>query len=374
MTLLTKDGKAIPFEYSGSLVPTQEGEPRRFISIGRDITERKQAEQARQEREALFRAVVENTYDGIVLFKNDRRIVYVSPSHKRVSGYSPEDTLGSDAISYLHPDDQAHAVEVLSNISRQPGQSLSLEYRLRHKLGHWVWIEATVTNLLDDPYVNAFVVNGRDITERKQAELERETALDQLKKTLEGSIKAIARTIETRDPYTAGHQERVAQLAQAIAVELGLDEIQIEGLGFGGLIHDIGKISVPADLLSTPRRLRSLEMELLRGHAQAGYDIIKDIDFPWPVGDMILQHHERLDGSGYPQGLKGPEILYEAKILAVADVVEAMSSHRPYRPGFGIDVALEHIRECRGTLYDAKAVDACLTLFSDKGFAFKAAF
>jgi putative nucleotidyltransferase with HDIG domain len=195
-----------------------------------------------------------------------------------------------------------------------------------------------------------------------------------LKKTLEGSITAIARTIETRDPYTAGHQERVAQLAQAIAMELGLNEAQIEGLGFGGLIHDIGKISVPAELLSTPRRLRPQEMELIRGHAQVGYDIIKDIDFPWPVKDMILQHHERLDGSGYPQGLKEPEILYEAKILAVADVVEAMSSHRPYRPGFGIEVALEHIRECRGNIYDAKAVDACLTLFRDKEFAFKIPF
>lgn len=374
LTLLTKGGKAIPFEYSGSLIPTREGEPRRFISIGRDITERKRAEQARQQREALFRAVVENTYDGILLIDKDRRIAFVSPSHKRVSGYSPEDALGSNPISYVHPDDQAHAAAALSKISQHPGQGITLEYRLRHKLGHWIWIEATVTNLLNDPYVNAFVVNSRDITERKQAELERETALGQLKKTLEGSIKAIARTIETRDPYTAGHQERVAQLAQAIAVELGLDETRIEGLGFGGLIHDIGKISVPADLLSTPRPLRPLEMELIRGHAQVGYDIIKDIDFPWPVRDMILQHHERLDGSGYPQGLKDPEILYEAKILSVADVVEAMSSHRPYRPGFGIDVALEHIRECRGTLYDAKAVDACLLLFRDKGFAFKAAF
>ena len=249
------------------------------------------------------------------------------------------------------------------------------ECRIRCRNGQIRWISGHGRLRADGPNGQKNLVGIiQNISERKQAELERETALGQLKKTLEGSIKAIARTIETRDPYTAGHQERVAQLAQAIAVELGLDEARIEGLGFGGLIHDIGKISVPAELLSTPRRLRPLEMELIRGHAQVGYDIIKDIDFPWPVGDMILQHHERLDGSGYPQGLKDPEILYEAKILSVADVVEAMSSHRPYRPGFGIDVALEHIRESRGTLYDAKAVDACLLLFRDKGFTFKTAF
>ncbi len=249
------------------------------------------------------------------------------------------------------------------------------ECRIRCRNGQIRWISGHGRLRSDGPNGQKNLVGIiQNISERKQAELERETALGQLKKTLEGSIKAIARTIETRDPYTAGHQERVAQLAQAIAVELGLDEARIEGLGFGGLIHDIGKISVPAELLSTPRRLRPLEMELIRGHAQVGYDIIKDIDFPWPVGDMILQHHERLDGSGYPQGLKDPEILYEAKILSVADVVEAMSSHRPYRPGFGIDVALEHILECRGTLYDAKAVDACLLLFRDKGFTFKTTF
>ena len=227
LTLLTKDGKAIPFEYSGSLVPTQEGEPRRFISIGRDITERKQAEQARQQREALFRAVVENTYDGIVLFKNDRRIVYVSPSHKRVSGYSPEDALGSDAISYLHPDDQAHAVEVLSNISRQPGQSMSLEYRLRHKLGHWVWIEANVTNLLDDPYVNAFVVNGRDITGRKQAEAELQEKLTELQQWYEAMLTREARVLELKQEVDTLRQRlgEPPRYTQELAIELPVESI-----------------------------------------------------------------------------------------------------------------------------------------------------
>jgi len=148
----------------------------------------------------------------------------------------------------------------------------------------------------------------------------------------------------------------------------------MEGLGFGALIHDIGKIAVPSEILTTPRRLTALEMELIRTHAQSGYDIMKDIDFPWPVAQMILQHHERLDGSGYPRGLRGDEILPEARILAVADVVEAMSSHRPYRPGFGIDKALEHIQECRGTLYDPQAVDACTDLFRHRNFTFASNF
>ena len=211
-------------------------------------------------------------------------------------------------------------------------------------------------------------------TQRRRAETERETALDRLKHTLEGSIEALARTIETRDPYTAGHQERVSQLAVAIAGVLALDADRLEGLGFGALIHDIGKIAVPSEILTTPRRLTALEMELIRTHAQSGYDIMKDIDFPWPVAQMILQHHERLDGSGYPRGLRGDEILLEARILAVADVVEAMSSHRPYRPGFGIDKALEHIQECRGKLYDPQAVDACIDLFRRQNFTFASTF
>jgi len=210
--------------------------------------------------------------------------------------------------------------------------------------------------------------------QRRRAETERETALDRLKNTLEGSIEALARTIETRDPYTAGHQQRVSQLAVAIAGAVGLDSSRMEGLGFGALIHDIGKIAVPSEILTTPRRLTALEMELIRTHAQSGYDIMKDIDFPWPVAQMILQHHERLDGSGYPRGLRGDEILPEARILAVADVVEAMSSHRPYRPGFGIDKALEHIQECRGTLYDPQAVDACTDLFRHRNFTFASNF
>ena len=187
-----------------------------------------------------------------------------------------------------------------------------------------------------------------------------------LEHSLERTIEAMAATIEVRDPYTAGHQQRTTQIADAIAVELGLEPERRKGLHVASAVHDIGKISVPVEILAKPGRLSAAEFELIKGHAASGYEILKGIDFPWPVATVVRQHHERLDGSGYPDGLTGEAILPEARILAVADVVEAIHSHRPYRPGLGIDAALEELRKQRGTLYDPQAVDACLRL-ADQG-------
>ena len=181
----------------------------------------------------------------------------------------------------------------------------------------------------------------------------------------------MALTIETRDPYTAGHQRRVADLARAIAKERGFPRDKITGIRMAGVLHDIGKIAIPSGILSKPGRLNGTESDLIKNHSKVGYDILKPIKFPWPVAKIVLQHHERMDGSGYPQGLSGEDILPEARILGVADVVEAMASHRPYRPAFGINKALEEISNNRGKLYDAEVVDACLKLFKDKGFKFK---
>jgi len=191
-----------------------------------------------------------------------------------------------------------------------------------------------------------------------------------LRQSLEQSIQTIAATVESRDPYTAGHQRRVAELATAIAREMELPEEQVQGVHFAAVIHDLGKIHVPAEILSKPGRLSKLEFMLIQTHPQTGYDILKDIKFPWPIAEIILQHHERLDGSGYPQGLKGDQILFEANILAVADVVEAMSSHRPYRAALGVQQAVDEIRRGRGSVYDPSVVDACLKLFTEKRFAF----
>jgi HD-GYP domain-containing protein (c-di-GMP phosphodiesterase class II) len=190
-----------------------------------------------------------------------------------------------------------------------------------------------------------------------------------MRKALRATVQAISITVEMRDPYTSGHQQRVADLARAIAKEMGLSEDWQDFIFTASTIHDIGKIAIPAEILSKPTKLIDLEFNLIKTHSQSGYDILKDIEFPWPVADVVLQHHERMDGSGYPQGLKGDDILLEARILAIADVVEAITFHRPYRPAIGINLALEEISRNKGILYDAAAVDACLKLFREKGYA-----
>ena len=192
-----------------------------------------------------------------------------------------------------------------------------------------------------------------------------------LKKALDAIVHVLALTVEVRDPYTAGHQRRVANLARAIAAEMGLLEEVAESIYMGGVIHDLGKISVPAELLSKPSRLSENEFNLIKDHPQVGYNILKDIEFPWDIARMVLQHHEKMDGSGYPQGLSGEDILLEARILTVADIVEAMASHRPYRPALGIDKALEEISINKGKFYDTEAANACLRIFKDKEFEFK---
>lgn len=197
-----------------------------------------------------------------------------------------------------------------------------------------------------------------------------EESLRRLEKSLDATIHAMAATVEMRDPYTAGHERRVGELAVAIAGELGLSADDIHGLHLAAAVHDLGKIQTPAELLAKPTRLTELEYKLIQLHAQAGYDILKGIDFPWPIAEIVWQHHERLDGSGYPRGLRGEEIHIGAKILAVADVVEAMASHRPYRPARGIFPALDEIKRNRGVLYDEAVVDICIKLFSNAEFAF----
>jgi putative nucleotidyltransferase with HDIG domain len=191
-----------------------------------------------------------------------------------------------------------------------------------------------------------------------------------LRRALDGTIEAIGRATEARDPYTAGHQRRVTELSVALARKLGLDERAIEATRAAGLLHDIGKLSIPAEILSKPSVLSPLEMSLMKTHPQSAYEILRTVDFPWPVADIVLQHHERMDGSGYPQEMRGTAILMEARILAVADVVEAMSSHRPYRVALGIEAALAEIQRGRGVQYDALVADACLDLFRVDGFCF----
>lgn len=206
--------------------------------------------------------------------------------------------------------------------------------------------------------------------ERKNAERELKLSIERFSRALSDTVKAMAMAVEIRDPYTAGHQRRGAGLTRAIALEMRLDPKQIEGVQLACMIHDIGKISIPSEILSKPCLLSSLEISLIKVHPQVGYDILKEIDFPWPIAQAVLQHHERIDGSGYPEGLKNNDIILEARILAVADVVEAISSHRPYRPAFGIQEAISEIERKQGILYDSAVVKSCLKLFQDKNYAF----
>jgi HD-GYP domain-containing protein (c-di-GMP phosphodiesterase class II) len=208
----------------------------------------------------------------------------------------------------------------------------------------------------------------REIKHRRQVERELQRSLIDLKNVMDATIRAISTTVEKRDPYTSGHQRRVAGLARAIAGELGLSGRQTEGVYMAAAIHDIGKISLPAEILSKPIALTEIELSMVQSHAQAGYDILAGIDFPWPLAEIVLQHHERLDGSGYPRGLAGEQILLEARIIGVADVIETMSSHRPYRPSIGLEKAMEEISSHRGRLYDPEVVDACLSLLKRKDY------
>jgi len=217
----------------------------------------------------------------------------------------------------------------------------------------------------------AFGLHNIELEEKdKLSEQKLRQSYQRLQKTMEGAIDTIAKIVETKDPYTAGHQQRVSKLAETIARKMKLPQEKIEGIRISSLVHDVGKISVPAEILNKPIKLTEIEFNLIKDHSQVGHDILKSIEFPWPIAQIVLQHHERLDGSGYPQGLKGEDIIIEARIIGVVDVVEAMSSHRPYRPALGIDVALEEITRNKGILYDPEVVDICLKLFKEKEFKF----
>lgn len=203
---------------------------------------------------------------------------------------------------------------------------------------------------------------------RREAEEKLHQTMDRLKRAVRTTIQALESALESRDPYTAGHQSRCADLACAIAAEMGLDEDKVEGIQMAGIIHDIGKLSIPAEILTKPSKLTDIEFSLIKEHPDSGYDMLKAVESPWPLAQIVRQHHERIDGSGYPGRLKGEDILLEARILAVSDVVEAISSHRPYRPALGIDAALEEIDRNKGILYDQDVAEACLKLFREKKY------
>ena len=337
-----------------------------YQALYNDITKRKQVEHHLLESENRYRMVVENAHESIVITQNGK-IVFANQETEKNSGFALNELIGKDFMELIHQDDRRMVGDFYHQRLHGDEAPSSYYFRILCKDGKikWAEINATAIDLNGKPATLNFI---KDVTEHKILEQEREESFRRIQDTLAATVHAIATIVETRDPYTTGHQRRVSVLAEAIADEMGLSAERKEFIVTAAVMHDIGKLSIPAEILSKPSKLSSIEYDLIKTHPEAGYNILKDINFPWPVALVILQHHERMNGSGYPNNLKGDDILLEARIIAVADVVEAISSHRPYRPMLGVDFALNEISQNRGILYDPDAVDACLKLFREKNF------
>jgi PAS domain S-box-containing protein/putative nucleotidyltransferase with HDIG domain len=335
------------------------------------VDHNKRAKEELRREEHSFRALAEQSSDIIILVNKEGIITYANPAIERALGFKAEERIGAGGFERIHPDDLNYITDVFNILVRDTNAPVQRsEMRLRHKDGSWHTFEAVASNLVNNDVVEAVIVNYRDIAGRKKEEAERIENYNRIKKTLQATVQSIALIVETKDPYTAGHQQRVSHLAQAIASEMNFAEDRQDFVHTAAIIHDLGKVSVPSEIFSKQTKLSELEFNLIKIHSQSGYNILKDIEFPWPVADVVLQHHERMDGSGYPQHLQGEAILLESRIVAVADVVEAMSSRRPYRPALEISFALDEISRNKGILYDASVVDACLKLFQEKKYNF----
>src|SRR5664280_458858 len=341
------------------------------IAQGQDITERKQSEEKLLESKILTEVVVENVPLMTFLKEaTDLRFVIFNRAGEELLGYDRKDLLGKNDLDLFPPEQEAHSMakdrEVLdgeTGILDIPEEPI-----LTAKKGELLLHTRKVCIRGADGETKYLLGISEDITERKQAEKQLHDILERLRKSFEATIQVLISAVEMRDPYTSGHQLRVANLASAIAKEMELPDDEIEGIRMAGSIHDIRKLSVPAEILSKPTKLTNIEFSLIKEHSHSGYEMLKDVESPWPLAQIVYQHHERMDGSGYPRNLKGEEICMEARILAVADVVEAMASHRPYRPALGIDAALTEIEKNKGIFYDNDVADACLRLFREKGF------
>jgi PAS domain S-box-containing protein len=360
---MRKGGRQFPVEVSARRIDVNGGH---FVqAIIRDISERKQAEEELRDSEQRFRAVLEQSIAGIYVIQ-DGRIAYVNPRMREIFGYRPEDQVDPDPLAFVAPPDRPKVIEQMTHrLSDVPTAAYSVAALRKDGSPFTLGVNARQATYRGRP---AIIAVAQDITEKAKAEQEIKRYVARLELAMRSTIEVVSTIGELRDPYTHGHEHRVGEIAAAIAAEMGLGTDQVEGVRVAGYMHDVGKIAVPAEILAKPARLTPAEFELVKGHVQQSYEILKGVEFPWPVAEAAWQHHERLDGSGYPRGLKGEAIILEARILAVADTVEAMASHRPYRPGLGIEKALAEIESKRGALFDERAVDACLRLFREKGY------
>jgi len=361
---ITKSGEERWLDFSATYIEF-ENKPA-LMASGFDITKRKRIEAALRESEIKYRRIFESFEDIYYQIDENGIIRVLSPSVYRLTGWPPDELIGKPvATVYVRPEDREKLLEELA----RKGFLRDYEILVKKKDGTHVYA-SLVASILTDADGRVCGVSGtlRDITGRKHAEEKLQQTLESLRKAFGVTIGVMVAAIEMRDPYTAGHQNRVANLAKTIAMEMKLPQDKIDGILMAGSIHDIGKLSIPSEILTKPTNLTNLEFSLIKEHSRSGYEMLKDVESPWPLAEIVYQHHERMNGSGYPRNLKGDEILLESQILAVADVVEAMGCHRPYRPTLGIDAALEEITKNKGILYNSNVVDACLKLFREKGY------
>jgi PAS domain S-box-containing protein len=332
-----RDGTIAFNEISASLIRNSQGKPIGFRGIAREVTERKRAEEVLRQSEGKYRTIIETIQDGYFETDLTGKFTFVNDAECNNLGYTREELIEMAPAGYTGEKNRKLLTNLFIEIYKTgiPVKAYNLEFTKKDGTTAYNEISVSlISNSQGEPI--GFRGIARDVTERKQADEERKQSFERMRKALGATVQAICMTVEMKDPYTSGHQRRVSDLARSIATEMGLSADRRDFIRTASSIHDIGKIAIPSEILSKPTKLTDLEFNLIKTHSQSGYDIMKDIEFPWPVADVVLQHHERMDGSGYPRNLKGDDILMEARIMAVADVVEAMASHRPYRPSKGI--------------------------------------
>ena len=360
---LRSDGSVLPVEVHARLLAINGGTS--ILSVSRDISERRAAAAALIMAAQKWRITFGAIKDSVFLMDRKSRIIQANQALADLVQKPFSKIIGHPCWEVVHNATGPIADCPLARMWESRRREVSVLPAGERCL------KAAVDPIFDEAgEVTAAVHTVIDITDSVRSESDLRNSLGKMQRILAGTVSALASTVETRDPYTSGHHQGVASLASALAQEMGFTPEAVEGMRVTGFLHDIGKIAIPAEILSKPGKISSMEFILIKGHAQVGYDILKAIEFPWPVARAVLQHHERLDGSGYPLGIKDGDIIPEARILMVADVVEAMASHRPYRPALGIDEALEEIARNKGTLYDPGVVEACVRIFTGKGYKF----
>ncbi|MCR4396873.1 MAG: PAS domain S-box protein, partial [Candidatus Saccharicenans sp.] len=361
--LLPRSGRSISLNLNG----VGENKRRTIITV-RDMTELSNCQFRLSERERILAGMIDEASTPVFVV-HDGRIRFANEAVFEVFGYHPDELVGTGIDRYLMDEEKDTIMQLYQE--RLTGKPIRkrLEMGLKHKDGHRVEVEMEV-NLVSYDGFPAEIVVMHDITARKEIENFQARALARIRAAFGATIRVLNNLVEAKDPYTGGHQKRVADLSRTIATEMKLSSEQVDALRLAAEIHDIGKIIVPSEILSKPGVISESEWGLVKNHVKVGYELLKDIEFPWPVAEIIYQHHERLDGSGYPRGLKGEQIIIEARILAVADVVEAMSSHRPYREAHSLEETMAELEKNKGILYDEKVAEVCLKLLREKGYNF----